>query len=410
MVFLTGQEEIESLLKLLEQRSQLLPADAMRVLVCPVFSALPPEQQMRVFLPTAPNCRKIILATNIAESSITINGIKYVVDTGMVKQKLYNAQTGLECLKVVPVSKAAAKQRSGRAGRECAGECYRLYTEADYHALRECNMPEIQRTNLASVILQLKVIGIDDLVDFEFMSRPKEMSLVKALELLYTLGALDRSGSVTVPLGKQMAELPLEPMMAKLVLSAPKMDCLDEILSIVSLLSIDSVFFTPPSKRQLVEQVKQRFASLEGDHLSLLNVWRQYKEAKGARAWCMDHFINTRSMKLAIEVREQLVGYCTAMKLVITSCGRNLESVLRCLVCGLFMQAARLQPDGRTYRTLVSNQEVYIHPSSVLLDKKRPAVIYTELVMTSKQYIRTLTAIDTAWLAELAPQMYSRQS
>jgi HrpA-like RNA helicase len=239
-----------------------------------------------------------------------------------------------------------------------------------------------------------------------------------------------------------------------------------QILSIVSLLSIDSVFFTPPSKRQLVEQVKQRFASLEGvcspgadvaspdpvaevaaaspvlaqmwqrvrwlgrhlaeaalasssastvgaragDHLSLLNVWRQYKEAKGARAWCMDHFINTRSMKLAIEVREQLVGYCTAMKLVITSCGRNLENVLRCLVCGLFMQAARLQPDGRTYRTLVSNQEVYIHPSSVLLDKKRPAVIYTELVMTSKQYIRTLTAIDTAWLAELAPQMYSRQS
>jgi HrpA-like RNA helicase len=176
LVFLTGQDEIENVEKLIHERAKNLDPSEMKLLVCPIFASLPTSQQTKVFEPTPPNTRKVVLSTNIAETSITISGIRYVVDTGMVKVRGFNHKTGIETLKVSPVSKASANQRAGRAGREAAGFCYRLYTEALFRELEEETEPEITRCNLASVILLLKASGIDDIVGFDFMDKPSRNS------------------------------------------------------------------------------------------------------------------------------------------------------------------------------------------------------------------------------------------
>jgi HrpA-like RNA helicase len=176
LVFLTGQEEIENLEKLINEKAKGLSESSMQILVCPIFASLPTSQQTKVFEPTPPNTRKIVLSTNIAETSITISGIRYVVDTGMVKVRGFNPKTGIETLTISPVSKASANQRSGRAGREAEGHCFRLYTEDLFKQLAEETEPEITRCNLSSVLLLLKSSGIDDVVGFDFMEKPSRNS------------------------------------------------------------------------------------------------------------------------------------------------------------------------------------------------------------------------------------------
>ena len=222
LVFLTGQEEIENMEKLLNEHARALPAECDKLLVCPIFASLPTSQQAKVFDKAPANTRKVILSTNIAETSITISGVRYVVDTGMVKVRSFNPKTGIESLSIQPVSKASANQRAGRAGREAPGTCFRLFTEKAFKSLPEETEPEIKRCNLAMVLLLLKASGIDDLTSFDFMDKPSRDSLVGALETLYALGALSEAGSLT-SLGRQMAMFPLEPTFAKvLILSKVK--------------------------------------------------------------------------------------------------------------------------------------------------------------------------------------------
>jgi len=203
LVFLTGQDEIQSAERLIRERAAALPSDSRRLQleVVPMYAALPPEAQMRAFAPAPEGTRKIVLSTNIAETSITIPGVRYVIDSGFVKMRAYNAHLGAACLEVAPVSKAQARQRSGRAGREAAGRCFRLYTEDAFSQLTATTEPEIKRANLAAVVLQLKSLGIEDILSFDFMDPPPKAALLRALELLYALGALDVKGQLTSPLG-----------------------------------------------------------------------------------------------------------------------------------------------------------------------------------------------------------------
>ncbi|KAL3314073.1 ATP-dependent RNA helicase dhx8, partial [Cichlidogyrus casuarinus] len=245
LVFLTGQEEIDSGCELLYERMKALGPDVPELIILPVYAALPSEMQSRIFDPAPPGSRKVVIATNIAETSLTIDGIYYVIDPGFVKQKVYSSRSGMDQLIVTPISQAQAKQRAGRAGRTGPGKCYRLYTERAYRdEMLATNVPEIQRTNLAATVLQLKAMGINDLLSFDFMDPPPLQTLVAAMETLHGLSALDDEGLLT-RLGRRMAEFPLEPMLSKMLIMSVHLQCSEEVLTVVSMLSVQNVFYRP---------------------------------------------------------------------------------------------------------------------------------------------------------------------
>ena len=308
LVFLTGQEEIDTACEILYERMKALGSDVPELIILPVYSALPSEMQTRIFEPAPPGSRKVVIATNIAETSLTIDGIYYVVDPGFVKQKVYNPKTGMDSLMVTPVSQAGAKQRAGRAGRTGPGKTYRLYTERAYRdEMLPTNVPEIQRTNLATTVLQLKAMGINDLLGFDFMDPPPTDAMVMALETLHSLSALDDEGLLT-RLGRRMAEFPLEPNLAKMLIMSVHLQCSEEILSIVSMLSVQNVFYRPKEKQALADQKKAKFNQAEGDHLTLLAVYNSWKNNKFSSAWCYENFVQMRTLKRAQDVRKQLLG------------------------------------------------------------------------------------------------------
>ncbi|XP_051138869.1 pre-mRNA-splicing factor ATP-dependent RNA helicase DEAH10-like isoform X1 [Andrographis paniculata] len=422
LVFLTGQEEIESMQRLVQERLPKLPESKQNLLVVPIFASLPSEKQMKVFMPAPTGFRKVILATNIAETSVTIPGIKYVIDPGMVKVRTYDASTGIEPLIIVTTSKAQALQRRGRAGREGPGKCFRLYPENDFYKLKDSTTPEIKRCNLANVILQLKALGIDDIVGFEFIEKPDSMAIIKSMEMLFLLGALTDESKLSDPVGHQMARLPLDPVYSKALIVASQFNCFQEMLIIVAMLSVESIFYAPRERLEESRIALRSFSSQDGDHLTLLNVYRAFDEfsekaklisseekaAKNLKKWCKDNFINYRSLKHAQDIHSQIQRNAEQMGLAGTSCGDDMLPLRRCLAASFFLNAALKQPDG-TYRALSSGLTVKIHPSSVLFRMKPECIIFNELVKTNQNYIRNVSVIDYLWLAELAPQFYSLQ-
>uniref|UniRef100_A0A182UC60 RNA helicase n=1 Tax=Anopheles melas TaxID=34690 RepID=A0A182UC60_9DIPT len=405
LLFLTGQEEIDTACEILYERMKSLGPDVPELIILPVYSALPSEMQTRIFDPAPPGSRKVVIATNIAETSLTIDGIYYVVDPGFVKQKVYNSKTGMDSLVVTPISQAAAKQRAGRAGRTGPGKAYRLYTERAYRdEMLPTPVPEIQRTNLATTVLQLKTMGINDLLHFDFMDAPPVESLVMALEQLHSLSALDNEGLLT-RLGRRMAEFPLEPNLSKLLIMSVALQCSDEVLTIVSMLSVQNVFYRPKDKQALADQKKAKFNQIEGDHLTLLAVYNSWKNNKFSNAWCYENFVQIRTLKRAQDVRKQLLGIMDRHKLDVVSAGKNTVRVQKAICSGFFRNAAKKDPQ-EGYRTLVDSQVVYIHPSSALFNRQPEWVVYHELVQTTKEYMREVTTIDPKWLVEFAPAFF----
>ncbi|XP_071078637.1 ATP-dependent RNA helicase DHX33-like isoform X1 [Haliotis cracherodii] len=410
LIFLTGQEEIESAAKSIHDISRDMVGEAPPLVVCPLYAALPAPQQLKVFQPTPKGSRKVIVSTNIAETSVTIHGVKFVIDCGMVKAKVFNPNSGLDLLRVVRVSKAQALQRTGRAGREAAGSCYRIFTEKQFESLKDNTVPEIQRCNLSSVVLQMLALGISDIIKFDFMDKPSIESIVCALDNLILLGAIEKKDKIQLtPVGRKMSAFPLEPRLSKVILMAKEYHCLEEILSIVSLLSVDSILFTPHSKREEALAARKKFISSEGDSITLLNIYKAYKGVGGNKDWCRENFINMRNMKTALEVRRQLRDIVQRQQLPIQSCGQDTTAIRRCLSTGFFMNAAELQRTG-DYITLSVRKTVSIHPSSALFQCKPAYVLYNELVQTSKCYMRDLTVVDPDWLSEAAPVLFKKKA
>ena len=281
LLFLTGQEEIDTSCEILYERMKSLGPNVPDLLILPIYSALPSEMQSKIFDPAPPGARKVILATNIAETSLTIDGIYYVVDPGFVKQNAYDPRLGMDSLIVTPISQAQARQRSGRAGRTGPGKCYRLYTEAAYRNEMLPNpIPDIQRQNLAHTILMLKAMGINDLLNFNFMDPPPQQTMITALENLYALSALDEEGLLT-RLGRKMADLPIEPPLAKMLIASVDLECSEEILTIVAMLSVGgSIFYRPKEKQAQADAKKAKFHQPEGDHLTLLTVYNGWAASK----------------------------------------------------------------------------------------------------------------------------------
>ena len=304
LVFLTGQEEIETAQEILIERSRKFGSKIAELIIVPIYANLPSDLQAKVFEPTPSGARKVVLATNIAETSLTIDNIIYVIDPGFSKQNSYNARTGMESLIVTPVSKASANQRAGRAGRVAAGKCFRLYTAWAYqHELEDNPVPEIQRVNLGNVVLMLKSLGINDLIHFDFLDPPPHETLVLALEQLYALRALNHMGELT-KLGRRMAEIPADPMMCKMLLASEKYKCSAEILSISAMMSNNaSIFYRPKDKIIHADTARKNFHQPGGDHITLLNVYNQWAETDFSSQWCYENFIQHRSMKRARDIR-----------------------------------------------------------------------------------------------------------
>lgn len=409
LVFLTGQDEIEQAEQSLQETARKLGSAAPELMICPIYANLPTDLQQRIFDPTPPKVRKVVLATNIAETSLTIDNIVYVIDPGYVKENRYTPATNMESLVAVPISRASANQRAGRAGRTGPGKCFRLYTKwAYYNDLPENTTPEIQRTNLNSIVLLLKSLGINDLINFDFMDPPSPDMLIRSLEQLYALGALNDKGELT-KVGRQMAEFPTDPMLAKAVLAADKEGCVEEVLSTIAMLGeASALFYRPKDKKLQADAARARFTVKEGgDHLTYLNIWNQWVDSDFSYVWARENFLQQRSLTRARDVRDQLAKLCDRVEVTLSTCGAsNIQPIQKAMTAGFFPNAARLQRGGDSYRTVKNNLTVHIHPSSVLMDVRPKWVIFYELVLTSKEFMRSVMPLQPEWLTEVAPHYY----
>ena len=419
LVFLTGQDEVETAADELTRRTRAMGSKIKELMIAKIYSTLPSDQQAKIFEPTPPGARKVVLATNIAETSLTIPGIVYVVDAGFVKMTSYNPRNGMESLVVAPISKAMAQQRAGRAGRVAPGVCFRMYTKWTFdNELDEATVPEIQRTNLGSVVLLLKSLGVDDLIHFDFMDPPPAETLIRALEQLYALGALNDKGELT-KLGRRMAEIPAEPPLAKMLLASQTYRCTSQILTITAMLSVDAnLFYRPRDKLVHADNAHKNFHKPGGDHLTLLNVYNQWAATDYSTQWTFENFLQHRSLKRARDVRDQLKALCERVEVPVDEdeeedlstelSSEKVERVLKAITAGFFYHTAKLQRNG-AYKTVKNSQSVKIHPSSSLFQSLPRWVIYNELVLTSAEFMRQVIEIKPEWLHEIAPHFYSVQ-
>ncbi|KAL8961246.1 MAG: hypothetical protein Q9193_002172 [Seirophora villosa] len=407
LCFMTGQEDIEITCELVEERLKMLN-DPPKLSILPIYSQMPADLQAKIFDKAAAGVRKVIVATNIAETSLTVDGIMYVVDAGFSKLKVYNPRMGMDALQITPISQANASQRAGRAGRTGPGKAFHLYTE---RAFRDefyiQTIPEIQRTNLANTVLLLKSLGVRDLLDFDFMDPPPQDTITTSLFDLWALGALDNIGDLT-PQGRKMTAFPMDPSLAKLLITSEEYGCSEEILTIVSMLSVPSVFYRPKERQEESDAAREKFADPESDHLTLLHVYHQWKANNFSDGWCIRHFLHPKALRRAREIREQLGDIMKVQKMVMTSCGTDTDVIRKCICSGYYHQAAKAKGIGE-YINLRTSVTVQLHPTSALygLGVLPDHVVYHELILTSKEYMSTVTAVDPHWLAELGGVFYS---
>jgi pre-mRNA-splicing factor ATP-dependent RNA helicase DHX38/PRP16 len=391
---MTGQEDIEVTCQVMNERLQELN-DPPPLAVLPMYSQLPADLQTKIFERAQENARKVVVSTNIAETSLTVDGIIYVVDTGYCKMKVYNPKIGMDALQITPVSQANANQRSGRAGRTGPGTCYRLYTETAFrHEMFENNIPEIQRTNLSNVVLLLKSLQVKNLLDFDFMDPPPQETILNSMYQLWIVGALDNTGELT-DIGRQMVEFPLDPSLSKMLISSKDFDCSEEILTIVSMLSVPSVFYRPKERAEESDAARERFFVGESDHLTLLHVYQQWKSNGHRDSWCLQHFVHPKAMRKAREIRTQLIDIMNIQKFPLISCGTDWDIIRKCICAAYFHQAAKLKGISE-YVNMRTGMPCHLHPTSALYGRgfTPDYIVYHELVMTSKEYMQCVTAVD----------------
>ncbi|KAH3671390.1 hypothetical protein WICMUC_004687 [Wickerhamomyces mucosus] len=430
LVFLPGQEEIDKSVGLLERIAPDLPKEAPLIVPLPLYASLSPADQAKVFLPLKARRRKVILATNIAETSVTVPGVRYVIDSGLRKVKVWRHQLGLSTLLTAPISKAAAMQRSGRAGREREGKVFRLYTEDDYLKLPNQTEPEISRSNVISPVLMLKKLGIDDILNWSWLEHPGEDSLISSLTQLYQLKALNDSGTIT-KLGDDMAILPLEPQLSAILIKAHEFGCLEHVIDIVSCLSVDNLILNPQSDiRDEVNEKRRNLCILGSKHGDLIMLkelfdyylqFNQISDSKSERAqWCKELALSNRGFKNVFKVRNQIRQYMVTLTKdkhlfekieqsddndddddkINYSKPMDIPSILKSFLSGFISNTAIGMPD-RSYRTTTTGQLISVHPSSLIFGEKKDAIMYTDYVYTTKGYARNVSVIELSWLQEM---------
>ncbi|XP_028320167.1 probable ATP-dependent RNA helicase DHX40 [Gouania willdenowi] len=425
LVFLTGQTEIERACDLLFEKAECIDyrfdvqdQTVDGILILPLYGSMPTDQQRQIFQPPPPGIRKCVVATNIAATSLTINGIKYIVDSGFVKQLNHNSRVGMDILEVVPISQSEAQQRAGRAGRTSIGKCFRIYNKEFWEkCMPEYTIPEIQRTSLTAVILTLKCLGVHDVIRFPYLDCPEERFILEALKQLYQYDAIDRRGKVT-HLGELMVEFPLHPSLTRAVLKAAALGCQDLLLPLAAMLSVENIFIRPgqPEKQKEADEKHSALAAKTGsmnDFARLLSVFQLCKSSDRPSAWCKENWIHWRALKSAFSIETQLREILLRLQQkkdfpVETFDGNKSELFRRCLCTGYFTNVAR-RSIGKVFCTMDSHGSmVHIHPSSSLFDQEAELnwVIFHDVLVTSRVYIRTVCPIRYEWVKDLLPKLH----
>ncbi len=396
LIFMTGQDDIKKTIKEIESLN--LPD----ILILPLHGQLSPEEQDKIF--SSAQQRKIIVSTNIAETSVTVPGVKHVIDSGMIKQIEFNVETGIESLEVREHAQSGCTQRAGRVGRISAGHCWCLYSQNSFENRKKFQVPEIKRSNLAHVVLIMKKIGIDDLNDFDFIDRPDPRSFQKSIEELKDLGALDEEGQIT-KIGELMSELPLEPKISRMLIEANKYDCVDAVTTIASFLGQRNVLVRPRNKQYEADEAHRKFKVAGSDFLTLLKVWQDYQNNYNNPNFCHDNFLNQKVLKEVSTVRHQLLRILRRNK-IYSSNSADRELIEKSITAGLIS-------DLMVYNGYYSYQRVkdeetgfYIHPSSVVFGSGSPDFfVPSKIVETKKVYARNIQVVKKEWIKELAPHL-----
>ncbi|KAI9293556.1 P-loop containing nucleoside triphosphate hydrolase protein [Neoconidiobolus thromboides FSU 785] len=448
LIFLTGQQEIHKAMKqfsethqeILKEKSEKITNKELEPYLVPIYASLEQIDQKAAFEPSPINTRKIVFATNIAQTSITIPGIVYVIDSGFVKQKTFEPKTGMDALLVVPISKAAAIQRAGRAGRTQNGVVYRLYSRAAFQNLIDETVPEIQRSSLLSTVLAMKSMGIDDIQNFEFLDSPGLNHINSSLKKLTFLGALDLDGIIT-ELGSKMARLPLSPYLSCALIDSCLSDipCSYQMLVIASMLSTEDVIVkakTEEGQKVQKDIFYQLFFDQSGDHLTLYNIFVLAARNRFEKEWCYNHYLNHRLLLHASSIMEQLKQVLIDLKFEIVSLSKydirsnilpskqfDASIVLKSLCRGYFLNVAKKHPQGKAFyhygatsNSKSSHLEVipssrmlalHLHPTSSLNSFNTNTklsrlshidwVIYSQIIYTSQCLLRHVSNIDPKW-------------
>ncbi|CAG9767576.1 unnamed protein product [Ceutorhynchus assimilis] len=409
LIFLTGQEEVLKAVRILGEHANAIENSKSKnkITILPMYGSLPYNQQLKVFQKAPEGYRKIIVATNIAETSVTIPGVVFIIDSGFVKIKWYNIETHTDSLMVVPISKSSANQRAGRAGRMRSGKVYRLYTEEWAEKLPLNTPPEMVRSSLTYPILQLKAMGVNNILQFKFPSMPPMENIKSALELLYALNAIDINCQLTRPLGFHMAEFALNPLYSKMLLTSEEFSCSEEILIIISMLQVETVFNKPTTGNGIIKAriQKRLFEVKEGDLITYLNIFNAFVQNDMSQGFCHKNFLSHSSMKRVMEIRRNLEKILVNYNIPLTSC-RNTENVCKCIVTGLFPNGAYLHRSG-VYKTVRGDIDLFVHPESVFYNIEQPQwIVFGEVVHGIKLYMKDITVIQRDWLLELAPHFY----
>jgi len=397
LIFMPGEEEIDKTIKEIE--ALRLPD----LTVLALYGQMSPEEQDKIFEKISG--RKVVVATNIAETSVTVPGVRYVIDSGLIKQIEFDHSTGIEMLAIRPHAKSGCIQRAGRAGRIESGECWRLYTESDFQNRQEFQTPEIMRSNIAHIVLTMKKIGIEDVKSFKFVDPPAAEAFTFALDTLKTLGALDENEKIT-KIGEIMADLPLEPHTARMVVEAEKYKCVETICTIAAFLGGRSVFVRPKGKESEADAAHRHFKAPGSDFLTLLNVWKEYEANHYNDKWARDNFLNSKVLEEVKQIRYQLFR-ALRRNGIRASESQDVQAIGKSIASGLIENLMEKRSTwSYEYRRVKDNQNnFFIHPSSVTFDLKPSLFVSADIVESKKKYARTIQEVEPEWLIEIAPQL-----
>lgn len=404
LVFLSGEREIR------ETAEALRKHHPPHTQIIPLFARLSVAEQNRIFNPSG--ARRIVLATNVAETSLTVPGIKYVIDTGLARISRYSYRSKVQRLPIEKISQASAEQRKGRCGRVSEGICIRLYSEQDYLAREPFTDPEIKRTNLAAVILQMKALRLGEVEQFPFVEMPDVRSVKTAYKLLQEIGALDAANQLTA-VGRALARLPVDPKLGRILIGAQERNCLREALIIVSGLSVQDPRERPMEKRQQADQAHGLFADAQSDFVAWINLWNAYHAQKKhlsnrkLRSWCEDHYISFLRMREWIDVHSQLKEAAQTLGLASNVEAASMAQLHTALLTGLVANVA-LRDEQWDYKG-AQNKRLRIFPGSVLHKKKPKWIVAAQLIETAQLYAHCVAQIQPEWIVQAVPNLVKRQ-
>lgn len=374
-----------------------------KIHIVPLYGRLPKEEQEKVFDSAPFGKKKVVISTNIAETSVTINGITTVIDSGLAKLNFYNPKTFTSSLIESPVSRASCNQRRGRAGRTCPGTCYRLYSRSDFNMRQEYTTEEIFRTDLSEVLLRMAELGITDFEGFDFISKPEHNNIVGAIETLQMLKALNPDRTLS-PIGKLMVEFPLEPRVSRIlvesILHYP--DVLEEVVIATAFLSTQSPFVLPPGQEMDARAAHHAFRDMQGDFVSYVKLFRRYQSMENQSRFCQNNFLDEKVMIEISSIKKQLEEEINALGIPITG-GGNMDNYLCCIAAGM-IQFVCIRDGKENYRSL-TQEHISIHPGSGMFRTAPLFIVAGEIVRTSRMFAMSVSPLTKALLNKIDPAL-----